>query len=123
MDDGLVEVVGVKDVVHLANSLGGLSNGLRICQGREIRVAAPAGGMPLQIDGEPFNVRPAAKVEGGLEPFDVSITCESQALMLCAPEANSAARRSAFSAVEEQFSARAISTSQRDGLLRSLAGR
>ena len=32
MDDGKLEVVGVTDVVHLANALGGVSNGVRLCQ-------------------------------------------------------------------------------------------
>ena len=53
---GMLEVVGVTDVLHLASSLGGLSNGLRLCQGKRISVAVPEGGIPLQIDGEPFNV-------------------------------------------------------------------
>ena len=47
MDDGLFEVVGVTDVVHLALTLGGLSNGVRICQGRQLRLYAPGGGVPL----------------------------------------------------------------------------
>ena len=60
MDDGLLEVVGVTDVVHLANSLGGISNGVRLCQGSDIAVGVPGGGVPLQIDGEPCNVTPGS---------------------------------------------------------------
>ena len=47
--DGMLEVVGVSDVLHLALSLGGFSNGIRICQGRAISLRVPAAGVPLQV--------------------------------------------------------------------------
>lgn len=39
-------------VLHLANALGGISNGVRLCQGSQISIAVPDGGVPLQIDGK-----------------------------------------------------------------------
>ena len=90
MDDGLLEVVGVTDVVHLALTLGGLSNGVRICQGRTMRLHAPGGGVPLQVDGEPFNQEssgPAFSTES-CEPFDFTLERQDSALMLAAPQSS-----------------------------------
>ena len=44
MDDGKLEVVGVTGVLHLANALGGISNGVRLCQGANISVSVVDGG-------------------------------------------------------------------------------
>lgn len=44
MSDGLLEVVGVTDVLHLALALGGLSNGVRICQGETVQIRASGSG-------------------------------------------------------------------------------
>ena len=71
MSDGCLEVVGVTDVVHLAFSLGGLSNGVRLCQGASISVKCADGGVPLQIDGEPCNLTPAGPL--GSEPFELHL--------------------------------------------------
>ena len=59
MDDGVLEVVAVTDVVHLAAALGGFSNGMRVCQGRRVSVRIDGAGIPLQIDGEVFDTPPA----------------------------------------------------------------
>ena len=123
MDDGLLEVVGVTDVLHLAASLGGLSSGVRLCQGRQVTIDVPKGGVPLQVDGEPYNVAPASDQPGGLEPFSVELKREGQALMLARGAGRAASgRRSAYAAVEKQLSRRGLSTSQRDELLWALAG-
>ena len=114
MADGVLEVVGVTDVVHLALSLGGLSNGVRLCQGRSISLTAPVAGVPLQIDGEPFQ-----KSTGeDSEPFDLTIALDGRATMLArgGPGASSA-----FGAVEGQLRSKAISTPQRDALLEALS--
>ena len=74
--------------MHLALTLGGLSNGVRLCQGRELRLHAPRGGVPLQVDGEPFNQEsPPAFSSGGCEPFDFTLERTDSALMLAAPQA------------------------------------
>ena len=86
MSDGLVEVVGVTDVLHLACSLGGLSNGVRLCQGERISIGVPGGGVPLQIDGEPYN---QAEGPRHAEGFDVTIARSGQALLLSAPAQHS----------------------------------
>ena len=120
MSDGVLEVVGVTDVLHLAFSLGGLSNGVRLCQGSTLRVRCADGGVPLQIDGEPCNLTPAGHL--GSEPFDLSIALEDQVYVLARERPNAAGAVSAYAAVEAQLQKEAISTSQRDGLLRALDG-
>ena len=117
MSDGMLEVVGVTDVVHLAFSLGGLSNGVRICQGKTMRVRELAGGVPLQIDGEPCNLTPAGPE--GSEPFDFEMAIEDQVYVLGrSPRTEGGV--SAYAAVEGQLRDERISTEQRDALLRAL---
>ena len=119
MSDGMLEVVGVTDVLHLAFSLGGFSNGVRICQGRELRIVASEGGVPLQIDGEPFNLDEVAYPDGS-EPFDVTLSREGQAMLL-ARGGDAGTPYSAYAAVEGQLREEGISTQQRDALLRTLS--
>jgi hypothetical protein len=110
-----MQVVGVTDVVHLAFSLGGLSNGVRLCQGRRVRVRSVGAGVPLQIDGEPCNIDRVG--DDGSEPFDLSIAKCDTALLLArgAPTRDGAV--SAYGAIESQLSEQALSTAQRDALL------
>ena len=116
MSDGVLEVVGVTDVLHLAYSLGGLSNGVRLCQGSSISIRAPAGGVPLQIDGEPFNID--ARGPGGSEPFDMTISIDGQALMLSRGGGGGGA--SAYATVERELAEGHLSTAQRNRLLTAL---
>ena len=132
MSDRTLEVVGVTDVVHLALSLGGVSNGVRICQGKTVSVKAAGPGVPLQVDGEPFNVEgangavlkgrewlpltPAGSSEA-CEPFDVTIEHDGQALMLARGSGGGA---SAYAAIEERLGEEGLATKQRDALFASL---
>ena len=118
MSDGVLEVVGVTDVLHLAFSLGGLPNGVRLCQGRSMVVrTVGGGGVPLQIDGEPCNV--AAAGADGLEPFEIAISKAGTALMLAKGEgANGVV--SAYAAIEGRLGEQGLSTTQRDELLHTL---
>jgi len=137
MADGTVEVVGVTDVLHLACSLGGLSNGVRLCQGAKLSIRARDRGVALQVDGEPFNTdastsHSASSASSGRlrswtcaasEPFDVRIERAGQAFLLArgAKRMGGGVRHvSALSAIEHQLRSKAISTAQRDALLRKL---
>jgi Diacylglycerol kinase accessory domain len=73
LDDGLFEVVGFLGMVHLAKIQTGISNGVRLGQGRtlEIRVLTE---LAAQVDGEPFTVPPAT----------VRLGFENQATLLSA---------------------------------------
>ena len=129
--DGYLEVVAVGDVVHLACSLGGLSSGIRLCQGRVVSLRVPRGGVPLQIDGEPFNVGPTeAGAPTEPEPFDVRLSLRGRGLLLGAPARGGAAGPSADLesgaaevVIDEALAAGDLSGTQRDALLRALAER
>lgn len=125
MSDGKLEVVGVTDVLHLAFSLGGLANAVRLCQGSALEIGCAGGGVPLQIDGEPFNVAPpdgaASAASAGLEPFQVSVAQQGQALLLARGAAGATVGPSGYAAVERALAEGQIGTSQRDALLRALS--
>ena len=50
--DGLLEVVGVKGVMHLGNMQQGLQHGIRIAQGEHIKITTTEK-LAVQVDGEP----------------------------------------------------------------------
>ncbi|TRY91095.1 hypothetical protein DNTS_020395 [Danionella cerebrum] len=58
MDDGMLEVVGVTGVVHMGQVQSGLRSGIRIAQGRFIRIIVSRA-VPVQVDGEPWIQPPA----------------------------------------------------------------
>lgn len=118
IDDGILEVVAVRNVIHLAMALGGFSNGIRLCQGEEITVRVSEKGVPLQIDGEPFNVPGEPS-----EPFDFSLKRRGDSLMLSAPQEGSGNGGSgaAEAAIERATGSGLISAEQREALLLSLA--
>jgi len=136
MADGVLEVVGVTDVLHLASSLGGLSNGVRLCQGANLSIRARDGGVALQVDGEPFNTGASSSEPkdsrwgrfrswtcAASEPFDVRIERVGQALLLGrgGKRTGGGGRHvSVLGAIEGQLRSKGISTAQRDELLRSL---
>ncbi|KAH3744716.1 Diacylglycerol kinase beta [Pelomyxa schiedti] len=66
-DDGLVEVVGMKDVMHLAGLQCHLVPGTRLAQGRCINLCIQES-IPCQVDGEPFI----------LDPGSIKIACSCQ---------------------------------------------
>jgi len=133
MSDGRLEVVAVTDVLHLASSLGGFSNGVRLCQGATLRLYAPEGGVPLQVDGEPFNVDTQGDGDHPListascEPFDFTLTCDRpSALMLAAPPQGTGAAALSDAgagelAIERGVAAGAVSAETRERLLRDMA--
>lgn len=123
MSDGLLEVVGVTDVLHLAASLGGFSNGVRLCQGSSIRLYAPGSGVALQVDGEPFNqASPTPFTAASSEPFDFTLERNSSALMLAAAPQEAAPEAGvAELAIERGVASGTVSVEQRDALLREMA--
>ena len=93
---------------------------MRLCQGSSFSVRS-TGGVPLQIDGEPCNLTPAGP--DGSEPFEFAISREDQVYVLGRSAATPVGGGvTAFAAVEGQHAKGAISTSQRDALLRALGG-
>ena len=53
--DKMIEAVGVTSVLHMGQCIIGLDGGIRLCQGRNIKVMVlEKNTVPMQIDGEPF---------------------------------------------------------------------
>ncbi|KAH8741345.1 hypothetical protein FG386_003192 [Cryptosporidium ryanae] len=52
IDDGLIEVVGIRSLFHLTQLQVGLTEPVKLCQGRDITVEIPKQ-IPFQVDGEP----------------------------------------------------------------------
>jgi hypothetical protein len=56
-NDKCIEVIGMKDSMHLGKCIVGLSSAIRICQGKHIQVKITAPyEVPMQIDGEAFKL-------------------------------------------------------------------
>jgi len=58
LDDGLIEVVGVKSTVHLGQIQLGLSRAVPIAQGTGVHIETTAP-LPVQVDGEPWLLPPS----------------------------------------------------------------
>ncbi|KAL3888417.1 hypothetical protein ACJMK2_000785 [Sinanodonta woodiana] len=58
--DGMLEIVGVTGVVHMAQIHSGLRTGIRIAQGGHLRITLLTD-LPVQVDGEPWT-QPAGQV-------------------------------------------------------------
>ena len=55
--DRMIEVVGMRDSIHLGKCIVGLSDAVRICQGNSIHIEINAPfKIPMQIDGEAFQL-------------------------------------------------------------------
>ena len=57
MDDGIIEVLGVTDMLHLGQVQVGMDLPLQLCQGRRVEIKSIGkftGKVAFQIDGEPF---------------------------------------------------------------------
>eukprot|EP00400_MALV-I_sp_L67-5_P000329 gene329-1126_t len=55
--DGILEVVAVRSLFHMAQITVGVAQPERICQGSELKLFIPeSDGMPFQVDGEPQKI-------------------------------------------------------------------
>jgi len=55
ISDQIIEVIGLSGMIHMGQCMIGLDGGIRICQGKTIRlIVDPKQKVPMQIDGEPF---------------------------------------------------------------------
>lgn len=57
MDDGLLEVVGLRGVAHLVGLQTGMMGGERIVQGQHFVLSVKE--CTVQVDGEPFSIKPS----------------------------------------------------------------
>lgn len=57
--DGMLEVIGIKGVVHIGQISGGLSSAIRLAQGGRIKIRMNTE-VPVHVDGEPWLQSPCA---------------------------------------------------------------
>lgn len=54
--DQILEVIGIRSVLHMGQCIIGLDGAIRLCQGKNIKLTVePGNKVPMQIDGEPFS--------------------------------------------------------------------
>ena len=76
INDQLIEVIGLKNALHLGQCIIGLDRGIKLCQGKKIRVVVRSKEpVPLQIDGEPVSFT-------GEKYFSIEIIHRGQIMML-----------------------------------------
>lgn len=59
MNDGLIEILGVADMLHLGQVQIGMDLPLQLAQGKKVRLISKndfIGKVAFQIDGEPFEL-------------------------------------------------------------------
>jgi len=61
ISDSILEVVAVRDSLHLGKIQTGLSSGIRIAQGKEIKITITVS-IATQVDGEPWIQRPGTTI-------------------------------------------------------------
>eukprot|EP01130_Rhizamoeba_saxonica_P001115 TRINITY_DN1098_c0_g1_i1.p1 TRINITY_DN1098_c0_g1~~TRINITY_DN1098_c0_g1_i1.p1 ORF type:complete len:544 (+),score=88.64 TRINITY_DN1098_c0_g1_i1:267-1898(+) len=62
VSDGLIEVVGVLNSLHLGQIQTGISSPIKIGQGSHIRIVMENDSIPIQYDGEPLRTTPCEMV-------------------------------------------------------------
>jgi len=72
IDDELVEVVGIRDSLHVALINFKIQHGVRLAQGKHI-IIRTKGPLPFQVDGEPWGVR---------ENCEIHLDRRNQAVMM-----------------------------------------
>jgi diacylglycerol kinase (ATP) len=58
MDDGILEVVGLRDIAHVAGIQATVMSGTKLGQGHEFVITIEKE-CPIQVDGEPFTIGPS----------------------------------------------------------------
>jgi len=110
--DRLLEVVGVRDSLHMGQIQVGLADAYRLAQGRSIKIISPTSSLPLQVDGEPWPQQ---------APFVVEITHRKQSFMLSRSQTPQHSVLGRVGGVLEWAEAKSVITaSQRLTLLRAM---
>lgn len=102
IDDGLIEVVGIRSLFHLTQLQVGLTEPIKICQGRNITVYIPRQ-LPFQVDGEPRIINKCKLI----------IEASGKIPVLCSEKTESALSLSVQNALEQAVQKKIINTGQR----------
>ncbi|KEG11311.1 diacylglycerol kinase-like protein [Trypanosoma grayi] len=74
--DGMLEVCVLYGALHIAGVHAGIRKAMKVAQGRQLRIMAPAG-FAMQYDGEPMN-----RIASISEMIDVRITFQATTLVM-----------------------------------------
>jgi diacylglycerol kinase (ATP) len=110
MNDGIIEILGVSDMLHLGQIQVGMDLPLQISQGKEVTIKSIADcDMSFQIDGEPFQLK---------SPFLVKVAFKDKVNLLAtsSPNPNEKMRR----IIDEAFEKAVIDRDQHQYLLGKL---
>lgn len=102
IDDGLIEAVGIRSLFHLTQLQVGLTEPIKLCQGRNITVYIPRQ-LPFQVDGEPRIINKCKLV----------IEASGKIPVLCSEKTESALPLSVQNALEQAVQKKIINTCQR----------
>lgn len=117
MDDGLLEVVAIRNVLDLAAAQISLSGAKRLCQCSSLSIASLEP-LPLQVDGEPYELEPMFAPRN---PMQITLGHHNQAVMLSKSKVR--ADGVALDALDSAMQAGVISVEQRNCVLREVARR
>jgi diacylglycerol kinase (ATP) len=117
MADELLEVVAVQGVLHMGLALMSLGGARRLCQCRHLTISSQQG-LPIQVDGEPFEFEPLFAPRRGLS---ISVRHLNQAVMLSRSKVRSDGV--ALEALDWAMQEGVITVEQRNCVLREVARR
>ena len=118
MDDGLLEVVAVEGVHQLALAQMSLTNARRLCQCSSITITTNTARLPLQVDGEPFEIEP---IFAPRKPMSITISHHNQSVMLSRSRVRSDGV--ALEAIDWAMQEGVITVEQRNQVVREIARR
>jgi len=117
MDDGVLEVVAVQGVLQLGLAHMSLSGARRLCQCSSLSISSMKP-LPLQIDGEPFELEPMFAPRSAAK---IHVAHSNQAVMLCRSRVRTDGV--ALEALDAAMQDGVISVEQRNHVLREIARR
>ncbi|CUV05168.1 unnamed protein product [Cryptosporidium hominis] len=102
IDDGLIEVVGIRSLFHLTQLQVGLTEPIKLCQGSHIVVYIPRQ-LPFQVDGEPRIINKCKLI----------IEQSGKIPVICSEKIENTVSLSVQNALEQAVQKKIINTSQR----------
>ncbi|OII74229.1 diacylglycerol kinase [Cryptosporidium ubiquitum] len=102
IDDGLIEVVGIRSLFHLTQLQVGLTEPIKLCQGSNIVIYIPRQ-LPFQVDGEPRIINKCKLI----------IELSGKIPVICSEKIENALSLSVQNALEQAVQKKIINTDQK----------
>ncbi|KAJ1607656.1 diacylglycerol kinase [Cryptosporidium canis] len=102
IDDGIIEVVGIRSLFHLTQLQVGLTEPIKLCQGKNITIYVPRQ-LPFQVDGEPRVINKCK----------LTIEASGKIPVLCSENTEYALQLSVRNALEQAVQKNIINNTQR----------